>query len=284
MAFTMRSTSIVSPHPLSAIRYPKSEIPMRDDLIFLASSNVPHSRVRVDKWLRGYSTIQFATRICGTLFLSYDEREWNLCEGEWFFPAYPGPHIRFHPLHTGDDWQHRHIGFQGPLVESWRAAGLWPDAPQSAPDGEDWARRMDEIIALVRQPERLSRWRAINALEALLLELAQARQQQHAPDAWLERVLEQLDTGTGFDELSANMAMSPTLMRRRFKAATGITMQDHVLQKRLATARALLADTDLPLKAIAAQLGYSSEAFFSRQFKTHSGVAPGAFRRSRKLG
>ena len=257
---------------------------MRDDLILLASSNWPHSNQRIDKWLDGYSTIQFVTDIRGALLVAYDQREWILREGNWFFPAHPGPRIRFHAVGESDDWHHRHVGFRGPLVESWRAAGLWPDEPQRAPDGENWAARMDEIIVLVRQFERLSRWRAINALEALLLELAQSRQAATAPDAWLESVLQQLDAGADFDELSAQLAMSPTLLRRRFKAATGITMQDHVLQKRLATARALLSDTDLPLKAVASQLGYSSEAFFSRQFKTHSGVAPGAFRRSRKLG
>lgn len=257
---------------------------MRDDLILLASTNAPHNRERIDKWLDGYSTIQFVADIRGTLLVAYDEREWHLREGNWFFPAHPGPRIRFHAVGESDDWHHRHVGFRGPLVESWHAAGLWIEEPQRAPNGQDWAARMDEIICLVRQFERLSRWRAINALEALLLELAQARQTPNAPDEWLENVLEQLDGGASFDELSAQMAMSPTLLRRRFKAATGITMQDHVLQKRLATARALLADTDLPLKSIASQLGYSSEAFFSRQFKTHSGVAPGAFRRSRKLG
>ena len=257
---------------------------MRDDLILLASSNCPHSHQRIDKWLDGYSTIQFVTDIRGALLVAYDEREFYLSEGNWFFPAHPGPRIRFHALGENELWHHRHIGFRGPLVESWRAAGLWPGEPQRAPGGENWAARMDEIIVLVRQFERFSRWRAINALEALLLELAQARQTPSAPDAWLENVLQQLDAGAGFDELSAQFAMSPTLLRRRFKAATGITMRDHVLQKRLAMARALLADTDLPLKTIASRLGYSSEAFFSRQFKTHSGVAPGAFRRSRKLG
>lgn len=257
---------------------------MRDDLILLASSNSPDNHERIDKWLDGYSTIQFVTNIRGTLRVSYNEREYYLREGEWFFPAHPGPRIRFHALGAHELWHHRHIGFRGPLVESWRAAGLWLETPQLAPPGQNWAARMDEIIVLVRQFERLSRWRAINALEALLLELAQGRQAATAPNAWLESVLEQLDNGASFGELSARMAMSPTLLRRQFKAATGITMQDHVLQKRLATARALLADTDLPLKAIARQLGYSSEAFFSRQFKTHSGVAPGAFRRSGKLG
>ena len=255
---------------------------MRDDLIFLASSDKPDTRERLDKHLHGYSTIQFVTRIRGALYLAYDEREWNLQSGDWFFPAHPGPRLRFHPLGEGAHWHHRHVGFQGPLVEAWRAAGLWLDAPQGAPAGQNWASRMDEIIALVRSSQRWARWRAINALETLLLELAEAR---NAPgsDGWLEAVLQHLDGGADLKAVGARMAMSPTLLRRRFKSATGITMQDHVLQGRLARARALLCDSDTPLKAIAAQLGYSSEAFFSRQFKAHVGVAPGAFRRSRKL-
>ena len=257
---------------------------MRDDLILLAWSNMTGNRGGTDKHLNGYSTIQFVTAIRGTLFLSYDERAWNLREGDWFFPAHPGPRIRFHAVGASDNWHHRHVGFQGPLVEAWRAAGLWLDGPQRAPDGEDWARRMDGITDLVRSAERLARWRAINALETLLLELAQARHLPGAPDAWLEEVLGHLDAGADLKSLGAQMGMSPTLLRRRFKAATGLTMQDHVLQKRLASARALLSDTEMPLKAIAAQLGYSSEAFFSRQFKAHTGVAPGAFRRSGQFG
>ena len=256
---------------------------MRDDLILLASSSSPHNRGGTDKQLNGYSTIQFVTEIKGTLFLAYDEREWRLQSGDWFFPAHPGPRIRFHAEGENEGWHHRHIGFQGPLVEAWRAAGLWLNEPQSAPPGEDWARRMDDVIALVRGAGQLARWRAINALEGLLLELAQARSERQAPDAWLQGVLEQLDAGADFQKLGVQLGMSPSLLRHRFKAATGLTMQDHVLQKRLARARALLSDTDLPLRAIASQLGYSSEAFFSRQFKSHTGVAPGAFRRSRKL-
>ncbi len=254
---------------------------MRDDLILLASSRSPGNRGGTDKRLNGYSTIQLVTAIRGTLFLAYDEREFQLQSGDWFFPAHSGPRIRFHAVGADDDWHHRHVGFQGPLVESWRAAGLWLAEPQRAPDGEDWARRMDEIIALVRGSQKWARWRAINALESLLLELAQARSDRDAPDPWLADVLEKLDGGADLQTLGAQIGMSPTLLRRKFKAATGLTMQNHVLQSRLARARALLSDGDLPLKAIAAQLGYSSEAFFSRQFKAHTGVSPGAFRRSR---
>lgn len=253
---------------------------MRDDLILLASSNMSHNRGGTDKHLNGYSTIQFVTEIRGTLFLAYDQNEWNLTDGDWFFPAHPGPRIRFHAVGKNDNWHHRHIGFRGPLVESWRAAGLWPDAPQIVPPNQNWAQRMDETIDLVRSAGRFSRLRAINALEAIILELAQARN-TNAPDLWLETVLEKLDAGVDFGDLGADLGLSPTILRRRFKAATGVTMQDYVLQKRLSAARVLLSDTDLPLKAVAAQLGYANEFFFARQFKQFTGIAPGAFRKSR---
>lgn len=49
-------------------------------------------------------------------------------------------------------------------------------------------------------------------------------------------------------------------------------------------ARALLADTDLTLAALAARLGCENPYFFSRQFKQQVGVPPGVYRRSRVIG
>lgn len=257
---------------------------MHDELILLAASSVPRNRGSIDKYLAGYSTIQFVCKFHGSLFVAYDSDEYMLSDGEWFFPAHPGPRTRFHILGPDAHWHHRHIGFQGPLVESWRARGLWLTRPQRAPQGRDWPAWMDELIALARRPESLARLRAINMLEGLLLELADARQSATLPeDPWLQRVLERLDAEWSPDlsALAASFGLSETALRRRFKHSTGITMQQHVLQRRMAAARALLADTDLPLKAIAAQLGYQNVYFFSRQFRQLCGVPPGVFRSSR---
>jgi transcriptional regulator GlxA family with amidase domain len=54
------------------------------------------------------------------------------------------------------------------------------------------------------------------------------------------------------------------------------------LQSRIAAARHLLSDTDLPIKQIAARLGYSNVYFFSRQFTAMAGVSPGIYRTSRQ--
>ena len=261
---------------------------MRDELILLASSHTPRNVGGIDKQLAGYSTIQYVRRIEGGIFLSYDADEVELTEGEWFFPAHPGPRIRFHPLYGGH-WEHRHVGFQGPLVERWRAEGLWPERAQPAPLGRNWPDLFDELIGLFRRFDRVGRMRAVNKLEQLLLELAEARaeagREREGGDAWLESVLARLDARTEPDlaRLAPELGLSSTALRRRFKAATGISLQEHVLQSRIAAARALLTDTDLPLKAVAHQLGYQNEFFFSRQFKEKTGAAPGAFRKSRQL-
>jgi len=46
----------------------------------------------------------------------------------------------------------------------------------------------------------------------------------------------------------------------------------------------LLSQSGAKVAAIAAQVGYDSEAAFSRAFKKATGVAPGAWREARRSG
>ncbi len=264
-----------------------------EDLTFLVSSRNPESRQRLDKHVVGYYTIQYMER--GGVDLAYDE-EWTRMEcGEtgWFWPAYPGPRLRFHAAPGYDHWFHRHIAFQGPRVQRWQASGLWPDCAQPAPPGRgaaEWGAYFEEMCALSQRPDRWGRLRAVNLLEGLLLALADARASApaaDAEDAWLAPVLERLESADAFAPDYAGLAraagMGLSTLRRRFRAATGLSLHGYVLQARLSRARALLAETDLPLAAVAERLGYENVYFFARQFKQQVGVPPGVYRRSRQL-
>lgn len=256
---------------------------MNEDLTFLATSHIPNSTILVDKHLVGYATIQLMTQ--GHVLLSYDDRAYSL-EGAWFWPAHPGPRITFHAP-PGGAWHHRHVGFCGPRVSAWMASGLWPPGPQPVPAGRDYTACFEELMQQSRRTDRWGRLRAINLLEQLLLELAEARAQPPRTEApWLESVLEQLGQSDEFAPDYARLAdkagMALSTLRRRFRQATGTTMHDYVLQTRVSAARALLAETDLPLKTVAERLGYDSVYFFARQFRQIAGVPPGVFRRSRQ--
>ena len=252
-----------------------------DDLVLLAWSSWAGCNQYLDKHVVGYATIQFVCEVRPSLFLAYDEREYDL-RGEWFFPAHPGPRLRFHAL-DGGEWHHRHIGFKGVRWEEWRARGVWLEEPQRAPEGEEWGRRFDELIEWTKRGDTLGRLRAVNGIERLLLELREARSQESGGDAWLENLLAKLDAQVApdFADVARELGLSDSALRRRFKAATGSSMQNYVLERRIARARALLLDTNWTLRKIAGELEYGSEWFFARQFKERVGVAPGAFRRSR---
>ena len=260
---------------------------MEPELIFLAATREESCEVRVDKYLQGYATMQYMEH--GRAFLAYDDEEFDV-EGAWFWPAHPGPKIRFHSPVAGGSWFHRHVGFQGARVEAWMAQGLWPRGPQEAPGTRtalQWGALFDEMIAHSRRDDAWSRRLAANLLENLLLELAQARQStsREEGDLWLREVLQELQSEEAawpdYARLARSQGVSEGTLRRRFKASTGSSIHAFVVRERVARARTLLLETDWPLKEIASKLGYANVYFFARQFRQVAGVAPGVFRKSR---
>jgi AraC-like DNA-binding protein len=262
-----------------------------NDLTFLHCNHEPVCTARVDKRFVGYYTLQFG--VSGGVELFYDGARHVLDDGgAWFWSAFPGPRIRFHAAPGRACWEHRYVAFQGPRVSRWLAAGLWPDGPRAAPSHADYARRFDTLLGLVRQGDSWSVARAVNLLEAFLLELAEDRAKRlAAPPAepWLDAVLERLSATDALMEeaadytlLAADWGMSVSTLRRRFRAATGTPLHEWAMQARILRARALLGDTDLPVKAIAERLGYRDVYFFTRQFRQRVGVPPATYRRSRQ--
>lgn len=67
-----------------------------------------------------------------------------------------------------------------------------------------------------------------------------------------------------------------TLVRRR----TGRTVGEWIIERRMARARQLLTDTDLPVAEIATRVGVVDPGYFSRQFRATHGASPRAWRRS----
>ncbi|HEX8832618.1 MAG TPA: helix-turn-helix transcriptional regulator [Abditibacteriaceae bacterium] len=259
---------------------------MEDDLIILASSRTPDCYQILDKRLDSYATVQYMSQ--GAVRVAYDHT-WHELTGSWFWPAYPGPRLRFRPVDAVTTWFHRHLGFRGPLFHRWVAAGLWFHVPQPAPLGFDWETFFDEMIDVSKDPGRLARLRTINMLENLLIRLAESRATSGQNEEWLRVVLDRLqitETAPVVDTpnyalIAHEAGMSEALLRRKFKDACGTSLHQFYLQARVASARNMLGETDLPIKAIAHKLGYTNVHFFSRQFRALSGVTPAQYRRSR---
>jgi AraC-like DNA-binding protein len=260
---------------------------MNADLAFLHCRHDAQCVARVDKHFEGYCSLQWMEQ--GAVDLSYDSEKYQLRAEHgttWFWPAFPGPHIRFHLARDQHSWNHRYAAFTGPRLESWKRAGLWHEKPQTGPRGEEHRASFDEMLALIQRGGPWGTRRAIHVLERLLLELAEARAAQQVEAQWLERSREFLsqtrDFSPNYAALARELGLGLSTLRRHFKAATGLSLHDALLQNRLDAARQLLGETELPLKQVAAQLGYRDVYFFSNQFKKLSGVTPTAYRRSRQ--
>ena len=250
-----------------------------EDLTFLVSSYVPHANHRVAKHLIGYSTLQYMEH--GSLEAHYDEEVYQMT-GQWFWPAHPGPYISFHRTENCCSWSHRHIAFQGSRFSQWVSEGVWLNRPQRAPEGYDWPKEFDDLRLLAASRSRWNRLRATNVLEGILLVLAEARNAIPEQEPWLNRVLSLLDDPKiPLNEIATLEGMGLSTLRRRFQLATGTPIHQHRVNCRIARARTMLQETDLPLKVIASRLGYQNEYFFNRQFSQYVGLPPSRYRQTR---
>jgi AraC family transcriptional regulator, L-rhamnose operon regulatory protein RhaS len=81
------------------------------------------------------------------------------------------------------------------------------------------------------------------------------------------------------ESAAANVGLSPAGLRARFKAETGYTVHQYLLQRRIVEARRRLAETKQDITAIAHSLGFSSSQYFATTFRHQVGVAPGTYRK-----
>ncbi|WP_373164361.1 helix-turn-helix domain-containing protein [Agathobaculum sp. Marseille-P7918] len=78
--------------------------------------------------------------------------------------------------------------------------------------------------------------------------------------------------------LAAHVYLSPSHLIRLFRAQTQQSPHEYVILCRMDRAKYLLKTTDLPVKRVAAEVGYRSESSFTAAFTERIGISPRAFR------
>jgi AraC-like DNA-binding protein len=79
--------------------------------------------------------------------------------------------------------------------------------------------------------------------------------------------------------LAGKYCISVSALSHRFQATTGTSVMDYLLSCRIAHAKQLLANTDLPIGDIIEKCGFSDNSNFSRTFKRLNGISPTDFRK-----
>ena len=83
-------------------------------------------------------------------------------------------------------------------------------------------------------------------------------------------------------DVAREAASSRSVVARRFTELVGQPPMQYLTQWRMQVAAALLAQSGAKVAAIGEEVGYDSEAAFSRAFKKATGLAPGAWRETRR--
>lgn len=68
-------------------------------------------------------------------------------------------------------------------------------------------------------------------------------------------------------------------LKRRFKAATGFTLIEHIQNLRVEETKRLLETGQMPVDEISVEVGYEDASFFRRLFKRLTGLTPSQYRR-----
>jgi len=95
-----------------------------------------------------------------------------------------------------------------------------------------------------------------------------------------EYVLANIHKDLSPGDLAAYMNLSEKQVSRIVSAHKGFPTQKFITRTKLNRAKELLVSGNMPIKEIAASLGFSSEYYFNSVFKLHVGCPPGVFRAS----
>ncbi len=82
------------------------------------------------------------------------------------------------------------------------------------------------------------------------------------------------------DALADSVAMSRRTLTRHFMKATGMSVASWITAERLRRSQLLLESSNLPIEAVAEQVGYLSAVTWRQQFKARFGVSPAEWRKT----
>lgn len=173
----------------------------------------------------------------------------------------------------------RAVAAGGRAQEAWRNAGslFTRHAPEIAPAFRRLVREVTMKAEFREEALRL-------ALRLLALELTRCLLAEAGPSSLLPRhpavmrARELIDHQPGKDwtvhSLAVMAGLSASRLSACFKEEIGMSPHRYHMRARVEAARALLAGSDLPVTAIAMELGYASSQHFASAFKAATGMSP----------
>lgn len=205
------------------------------------------------------------------------------------YPVYPGcvvqrmPGVCHHSyIEKGEDWLEFYFCAGARVFRTLADMKLVTDAPVfTVGESMDVFRRLVEYHAMFEKTDNARSPELLIEFQRLLCYLNSCAVSSDA-DRWRERVGEVLAhnyrVGMPLEEIADACGMGYETLRKQFRRVFGCSLEQYRIQLRINEAKSMMLDRDMPLKEIAAELGYCDTYAFCKQFKQQVGVAPGKFK------
>jgi AraC-like DNA-binding protein len=255
-----------------------------DGINFVGFASTTNHKNFVDKFFPNYFGIQFNSH--GDLLFATKEQPLKHYNGSYVFITHPGIRFRYGapPDQTGRN--HSYICFSGERVKHYIKSGLLhigDNEPIKLPNVEQFQLTLNELFDYL-DSAHLNKAKAVNLLEALLLQIHQARlaPNESVPQQKILLVAKAIRSSSksnwDFAKTAAEMNISLAHFRRIFRQLTGTAPQHYLNEIRLNKAAILLRETNEPIKLIADKTGFKDRFYFSRRFKQQFHISPAAYR------
>ena len=220
-----------------------------------------------------HGEIFWCARGSGSVF--WQDKSYSLCPGDvFYFP--PGSRHDFTPSGKGCDYYWLSIDGRntGVLFES---LGLAPGLTEAGSCPE----ALFEQLAVFLQNSILeSQLKALSIAFEILTRAVSPRGEQTST---MEQVKDYIDlhfcqTGLDVNGIARHFCMHRVSLSRKFRTHYGIAPGEYLSSLRIQKGISLLVSTELAVKEIAGQCGFSSADYFAKSIRKSIGISPGAVR------
>jgi AraC-like DNA-binding protein len=198
------------------------------------------------------------------------------------FNVFPGMPYGYERL--TDDTHCYWVRLVGPLVERFVAAMGFTNARRHAPAADPGvvASCFDALLNLAANYGADGDPLTLEHLHRMILGYGYHPEPRADSRPFVEQVRDfmarELDRGLNVEQIGRAFQVSRSTLFLRFKRELGRGPMDVLQEIRAARARQLLRETDMPVREVARQCGFSDPLHFTRDFTRRQGLAPTAFR------
>jgi AraC-like DNA-binding protein len=273
------------PHAIASYRTPPEEVRTLGLAVTGAGCIRGQNAARTKRTLSSYAGV-LVTSGTGHVHLHDRPGRFEITPGSYFWLPQGVAHT-YGP--DGGTWDEIWVLFEGPAARGYEDLGYLAGAtsPVATPtDIGSVIEAAQRLVELTAEPPVLAGHLAAAAgLHTLITAVGAAGRHGEAGSfnaslgrRAVEALSKDLAAPVRIGALAKEFAVSRDTLLAAVRAVTGSTPSDYLTRCRLDRAKALLAETDLPVAKIGVRVGYPDPAYFARVFSRHVGLPPGRFR------